>query len=183
VSKISWKYKTTKAKHKREFRIRPNYVVSWDSLVGMATNYGPAGRCWIPGKRPFSTPQHPDRFCGPPSLLFNGYLELFPRVQSGQGVKLPIHLPLVPRSRMMELYLHSPYAFMTCCLITSLSTGENLPSLYLRYLVRKNKKKKKSKNYNKILYDDNNLLLPEIILIEVLFISESYEMISRFCRQ
>jgi hypothetical protein len=27
------------------------------------------------------------------------------------------HLHLVPRSRMMELYLHFPYVFMACCLI------------------------------------------------------------------
>jgi hypothetical protein len=31
----------------------------------------------------------------------------FPRGQSGRGVKLTPHLHLVPRSRMMELYIHS----------------------------------------------------------------------------
>jgi hypothetical protein len=35
---------------------------------------------------------------GPPSLLYNGY----------RGVKLTTNLHLVPRSRMVELYLHSP---------------------------------------------------------------------------
>jgi hypothetical protein len=44
---------------------------------------------------------------GPPSLLPYGYLGLFPREQSGRGVKLTTHLQLVPRSRMVELYLHT----------------------------------------------------------------------------
>lgn len=36
------------------------------------------------------------------------------------GVKLPTHLYLVvPRSRMLELYLNSPYTFIECCLIKS----------------------------------------------------------------
>jgi hypothetical protein len=37
-----------------------------------------------------------------------GYLGLFPWGQSGRGVKLSTHLHLVPRSRMVELNLHSP---------------------------------------------------------------------------
>jgi hypothetical protein len=32
-------------------------------------------------------------------------------------VNLTTHLHLVPRSRMVELYLHSPYLFMAWCLI------------------------------------------------------------------
>jgi hypothetical protein len=32
-------------------------------------------------------------------------------------VKLTTYLHLVPRSRMVELYLHSPYVFMPKCLI------------------------------------------------------------------
>jgi hypothetical protein len=45
---------------------------------------------------------------GPTSLLSNVYMGLFPREISGRGVKLTTHLHLVPRLRMVELYLHSP---------------------------------------------------------------------------
>jgi hypothetical protein len=40
------------------------------------------------------------------------YPVLFPRGKSGWGVMLTTHLHLVPRSRMVELYFHSPYFFM-----------------------------------------------------------------------
>jgi hypothetical protein len=63
----------------------------------------------------FSTPQRPDRLCWP--LLFNEYRGLFLRGWSGQGAKLTTDLHLVPRSRMVELYLHSPYVFMAWCWI------------------------------------------------------------------
>jgi hypothetical protein len=41
-------------------------------------------------------------FRAPPSLLFNGF-----RRQSGRAVELTTNLHLVPRSRMVELYLHA----------------------------------------------------------------------------
>jgi hypothetical protein len=52
--------------------------------------------------------QRPDRLWGPPSLLSNGYRGLVSLGKYGRGVKLTIHLYLVRRLRMMELYLHSP---------------------------------------------------------------------------
>jgi hypothetical protein len=57
---------------------------------------------------------HSDQTCsgGPPSLQQNGYRVLFCRGKSGRCVKLNAHLRLLPMSRIMELYLHSPYAFM-----------------------------------------------------------------------
>jgi hypothetical protein len=55
-------------------------------------------------KRLFSTPQREDRLWG----LSNGYRWLFPRRQSGWGVKLTTHLHLESKSRIMWLYLDSP---------------------------------------------------------------------------
>jgi hypothetical protein len=51
------------------------------------------------------------------SLLLNGYQGLFSLGHSGQGVKLTTHPLLYSRSRMVELYVHSPYIFMAWCLI------------------------------------------------------------------
>jgi hypothetical protein len=55
-----------------------------------------------------SSPQCPDRLWVSPNLLSNGYRGRFPREQSGRSVKLTTHLHLVPRSRMVAVYLHSP---------------------------------------------------------------------------
>jgi hypothetical protein len=86
------------------------YFFIRDSSVGIATRYGLDGRDSVPGRgrRSFSTPQRPDPLWGPPSLLSNGHRRLFPRRKSGRGVKLTTRLHLVSRSRMTELYLHSP---------------------------------------------------------------------------
>jgi hypothetical protein len=74
-------------------------VSSWDSSVGIATNYGlddEGVRFRIPvGERIFSSPCHPDRLWRPPSLVSNGYRVLFPRGQNGRGVNVTINLQLV----------------------------------------------------------------------------------------
>jgi hypothetical protein len=76
---------------------------SMDSVVGIATSYGMDDRgvgVRVPvGSRIFSSPNCPDRLCGPPNLLSNACPGLFPRGESGRGVKLTTHLQLVPRSR------------------------------------------------------------------------------------
>jgi hypothetical protein len=82
--------------------------------VGRATDYGLDGRASIPGRgRRFSyTSQRPDWLWVPSSLLSNGYWVLFTREKSCRGMKLTTHLLQVPRSRMVELYLHFPiYVF------------------------------------------------------------------------
>jgi hypothetical protein len=85
---------------------------SRDSVVGIATGYGLDDRgvgVRVPVRsRIFSSPRHPERFWGPPNLISNGYRGLFPRRENGRGVRLTIHLQLVPRSRKCELYIHSP---------------------------------------------------------------------------
>jgi hypothetical protein len=72
-------------------------------------NYRLDGPGLIPGTaRFFFSQQRPDRFWGPLSLLANGFRELFPWRYRCRSVKLTTHLHLVPTSRMVELYLHSP---------------------------------------------------------------------------
>jgi hypothetical protein len=61
----------------------------------------------------------------PASLLSNGYWGLFNRGLSGRGVNLTTHLHLVPRSRMVELYLHSPVC-LHGIVLDWLSTGTTL---------------------------------------------------------
>jgi len=48
----------------------------------------------------FSSPPHPYRLWGSPSLPFSVYVELCHRGESGRGVKLTTHLNLVPRLGM-----------------------------------------------------------------------------------
>jgi hypothetical protein len=83
-----------------------------DSSVGIATGCGQNGRgvgVRVPvGSGIFSPPPRPDRLWGPPSLLSDMYHGLLPRGLSGRGVKLTTHLHLLPKLRMMELYLHCP---------------------------------------------------------------------------
>jgi hypothetical protein len=50
-------------------------------------------------------------------VIIQWYPKLFPWVKNVWDMMLATNLHLVPRSRMVELYLHSPYAFMTWCLI------------------------------------------------------------------
>jgi hypothetical protein len=79
------------------------HVGSRDSSDSIVTSYGLHGRGSIPGmgKMYFSFPQHPHQLWGHYVMDTVGS---FP----GRGVKLTSHLHLVPRSGMVELYLHSP---------------------------------------------------------------------------
>jgi hypothetical protein len=82
---------------------------SRDSSVGIAAGYGLQSPGSIRGREKLLlSPLRPDRFWSPPRLLANGQRGRFPREgESGRGVKLTTDMHLVPRSRMMELHLHS----------------------------------------------------------------------------
>jgi hypothetical protein len=49
-----------------------------------------------------------DQLWAPPSLLANAYRRLFLHGKNGRGMNLTAHLHLVPRSVIVEQYLHSP---------------------------------------------------------------------------
>jgi hypothetical protein len=82
-----------------------------DSVVGIATGYGlddeEVGVRVSVEARIFTSPCRPNRLWGPPNLLSNMYWGLFPLALSGRGVKLTTHLQLVPRSKYVDLYIHS----------------------------------------------------------------------------
>jgi hypothetical protein len=78
------------------------------------------------GKIFFSTTQYPDWLWGPPSLLYDGYQELFPQKVKCQGCE-------ADQSRMVEVYLLSPilvclHGVLLNWLITK--TGLHLPYLW-----------------------------------------------------
>jgi hypothetical protein len=75
--------------------------VEWDGAVGIATGYGLDGR-GVAVRVPVGARFPPGRFWGPPSLISNGYGGLFTWGYSGRGVKMTIHLQLVPRLRIRE---------------------------------------------------------------------------------
>jgi hypothetical protein len=80
-----------------------------DTSVVIVTGYGwTAGVRFLSGSRFFSSSQRPDRIWGTPSILSNVYRRLFPRGLRDRGVKVTTHLDLLPRSEMVELYLHLP---------------------------------------------------------------------------
>jgi hypothetical protein len=94
-----------------------------DSTVGIATGCGMddrgVGVRVLVGARIFISPCRPDLIWDPPSLLSNGYRELFLLGQSGRGVKIQ----LVPRSRKRgSIRLHG-------VVLNYINTGTTLPLL------------------------------------------------------
>jgi hypothetical protein len=84
--------------------LRANRVGIAQSVLRWATRCTTGIR--FPAKaRFFFSPQRSNRLWGPPGLCI-GYRGLLPRGLSGRVVKLTIDL-LAPRSKMMELYVHS----------------------------------------------------------------------------
>jgi hypothetical protein len=80
-----------------------------DSSVGTEKGYGLEGRGSIPGSgKKFVLHSIQTGYGARLASCLKGYRELFPRRYSGRVVQLTTHLYLVPMSRMVELYLHSP---------------------------------------------------------------------------
>jgi hypothetical protein len=114
-----------------------------DSVVRIVTGYGldnqGVGIRVTVGARILTSISHRDRLWGTPSLLFNGHQGLFPRGESGRGVKLTTHLQLVPR-----LGIHGsihPLHHTSSCRSAQLVKNEgNLPAFvrsYCRMLQKK----------------------------------------------
>jgi hypothetical protein len=110
---------------RRRFRSR-----SRDSSVGLATGYGLDGRGigvrFLSRSRDMSL-LHSFQTGSEayPASYTMGTGDSFPGVKAPGGMKLTSHLNLVPRSRTVELCLHSPIdVFMTWCII---SAGKALP--------------------------------------------------------
>jgi hypothetical protein len=76
----------------------------------------------IPGRDKgfFSTPKLPKTPLAPPRLLFREYWWLCTRANGDRSVKPIINLHLLPRFRIVDLYLHSPTCLQTCTVTTSL---------------------------------------------------------------
>jgi hypothetical protein len=80
---LSHFYVVTEMKYVSEYKSISIAVRSLDSSVGITTGYGlddrEVGIQVLVGSRIFFSPLRPDRLCGPPNLLSNGYRRLFPR--------------------------------------------------------------------------------------------------------
>jgi hypothetical protein len=73
----------------------------------------------------FCAPQRPDRLRAPPASYTTATLGSLPGCKKSWGVKLTTHLHPLPRSRMVELYLHSPIS-LHGMMFNYLRTGTNL---------------------------------------------------------
>jgi hypothetical protein len=84
-------------------------MITPDSSVGTATDYELSGRVLLPGSGTIflsSTASRPVLGHNPASYLM-GTGGSLPEGCSGWCIKMTTHLNLVPRSRMVDLYLHS----------------------------------------------------------------------------
>jgi hypothetical protein len=101
---------------------------SRDDVAGIMTR-SRAGRCQGSNlgtvKRFFSSPEHPDRLWGPPSLLFNGYRGYFPKIK--RPWRDVDHSRLAPKLR-----ISGAIPLLPLCAITA-STGTTLP--YTTFIV------------------------------------------------
>jgi hypothetical protein len=80
----------------------------------------------------FSLPLRPDRLWGPTQTLIHWVRGFFPWAWSGRGVKLTIHLHLVPRLWMSgAIRQHPQYVFMAWCVIRLRGNIGNIEALRL----------------------------------------------------
>jgi hypothetical protein len=95
---------------------------SCSSVVSIANGYGldhQAIRVWFLARpRVFTSPYHPERLCGPPSLLSNGYRELFHRAVKQKGFEADPSPPTSAKFKKIWTYTSTPpYVFMEKCLV------------------------------------------------------------------
>jgi hypothetical protein len=100
------------------YLLRQFWFLSYDyrsrhCSVGIATGYGLVSPGSIPETENFSLPHNVQTGFAPhPSLLFNRYRGLFPPGVKRQGLEADYSSPssakVKARSRLVELYLHSP---------------------------------------------------------------------------
>jgi hypothetical protein len=76
------------------------------SAVSLVTGWGRSSHSRREGSRFLASRHRPYRPWGPLSLLSYVQRKVFPRGQSGRGVKLTTHLQLVPRSRKLGSIRH-----------------------------------------------------------------------------
>jgi hypothetical protein len=92
-----------------DFNLLLNEYLSRDSSVGIAMGYGLDDRGSIPGRSKFfCTPQHPDRLGARLASYPTATVSLYLGVnRPGREADHLTYLHLVPKSRMMELYVNS----------------------------------------------------------------------------
>jgi len=103
------------------------------SVVGIATGYRPDGP-GIESRWGRDFPHLSRPALGLPSLLYNGYGS-FPGVKSGRGVKLTLHLLLMPWSRkgraiLLPLWAVRPLQSLSVCTRVHLDILRGRPSFY-----------------------------------------------------
>jgi hypothetical protein len=104
--------------HLFQFRNVPwDKTESWDSVVCIATGYrlddrGVGFRVLV-GPKIFSSPRHPDRLWGSPSLLSSGYRGSFPGCKAAGAWNWPLTSKECRGQENVDLYVHPPpNAFM-----------------------------------------------------------------------
>jgi hypothetical protein len=109
---------------------------SLNSGIGIATVYGldnrgvGVRRVRVPvGSGIFSSPSCPDRFWGPPNLLYNRYQGSFPGGKAASAWSWPLSSNYCRGQANVDLYIN-PLICLNGIVLNLLNTGRNLPYSY-----------------------------------------------------